>query len=111
MAAWREAIRLDPSDVPYSQIHYRVGETLAQRGVWDEAIKVYQDRIRLEPNDKKAKRKLTKAHHHLGLSLIEKGKVDEAIQVFRLTLQLDPSYAPAERDLQTALFLRKTTPN
>jgi len=111
MAAWRIAIRLEPGDVNYSQIHYRVGEALAQRGVWGEAIKVYQEIVRLKPDGKKAKHTLTKAHHHFGLSLFEKGKVDEAIEAFRLTLKLDPSYAPAKHDLQAALLLRKTTPN
>ena len=110
-AAWREAIRLEPGDVTYPQIHYRVGEALAHRGVWNEAIKVYQGIVRLKPDDQKAKRSLMKAHHNRGLSFFEKGKVDEAIKAFHLTLQLDPSYDPAKRDLQTALLLRKITPN
>ena len=72
---------------------------------------MYQEIVRLKPDDKKAKRTLTKAHHHLGLSLFEKGKVNEAIEAFRFTLKLDPSYDPAKRDLQTTLLFRKATLN
>ena len=110
-AAWREAVRLDPGDVTYPQIYHRVGEALAHRGVWNEAIKVYQGIVRLNPDDQKAKRRLMKAHHDRGLSLFEKGQVDEAIEAFHHTLQLDPSYDPTKRDLQTALLLRTITPN
>ena len=111
LAAWREAIRLDPGGLNTSQIHYRVGEALAQRGAWSEAIKVYKGMVHLKPENKQARQKLTMAHHNLGLTLFEKGDVDKAIEAFRLTLQLDPSYAPAKRDLQTAVLLRETTQN
>ena len=73
-----------------------LGVILGQKGQLDEAIREFQEGLRLKPDD-------VDAHNHLGNTLSRKGRADEAIEQFREALRLQPDNADARRNLDGAL--------
>jgi Flp pilus assembly protein TadD len=69
---------------------------LAKEGQLDEAIRQYQQAIRLKPD-------YADARNSLGIGLFGKGRTDEAIRQFREVLRLKPGYADAHNNLAGAL--------
>src|ERR1019366_811226 len=62
-------------------------DALGSKGESDEAIRQYQEAIRLKPDD-------ALAHNSLGLALGRKGQIDEAIRQFQEAIRLQPDDAP-----------------
>jgi tetratricopeptide (TPR) repeat protein len=81
IAAYREAIRLDPGNS--SKSHFNLGVILIVNGEIDESIVEFREAIRLDPG-------LAVAHGNLGVALKDKGKSDEAIAAYREAIRLDP---------------------
>ena len=63
----------------------------------DEAIKEYQEALRLKPED-------AQAHNNLGNALAEQGKLDEAIGHYREALRLNADNPEAHFNLGLALL-------
>ena len=73
-----------------------LGHALLKKGQIDEAIRQYQEAIRLKPDD-------ADAHNNLGVALGQKGQIDEAIRQFQEALRLNPDHADAHYNLGAAL--------
>ena len=79
------------------------GNALYNQGKQDEAIKAYDEAIRLDP-------KLAETWNNKGEALSKQGKYDEAIQALDKATQLKPDYANAYNNKGIALkALRRTT--
>jgi protein O-mannosyl-transferase len=75
-----------------------LGEALEKKGQTDDAIRQYQEAIRLKPKN-------ADAHYNLGNSLVKKGELDEAIRQFQEAIRLNPEYADAHNNLASALLM------
>jgi Tfp pilus assembly protein PilF len=78
IAAFREAIRLQPD---YAPAHYNLGNALWAKGKADEAIAAFRGAIRLQPDD-------APAHCNLGHALLQQGHFRAALEALRRGHQL-----------------------
>lgn len=76
--------------------HLQRGSALAKQGKFEEAIVVYREAIRLNPD-------FSKAYHNLGMALDKQDKLDEAIAAYREAIRLDPTIASPHNYLAKAL--------
>jgi len=76
--------------------HNNLGDALDRKGQTDEAIREFQDAIRLGPN-------FAPAYNNFGAALDRKGQTDEAIEQFQEAIRLKPDYAVAHCNLGSAL--------
>ncbi|MGD0261440.1 MAG: tetratricopeptide repeat protein [Verrucomicrobiota bacterium] len=100
---WHDSITLfnymlrELGNHPYcADIHWRLGWVLAREGKTDEAIRQYQEALRLNPGH-------AFAHNVLGVALVRKGQMDEAIRQYHEALRLNPDYAEAHYNLGVIL--------
>ena len=112
-------------NVNYAMFHDALGMSLEWEGHMDEAIAQYQEALKLNPNDIKARNNLAnalqkkehgtagvspgqpddaKTHNNLGTALRKEGRLDEAIAEYQEALKIDPDYAPAHYNLGNALL-------
>lgn len=83
-------------EVGFAQPHFRLGIIYAQRGMVDDAVREFEQAIRLDPG-------YEKSYLNLGAVLSEAGHSDRAIEVFRRAIRLDPDYDLARINLAMAL--------
>ena len=76
--------------------HYNLGSALDKKGKIDEAIRQYQEDIRLKPDD-------FEAHNNLGADLVKQGQTDEAVGQYQEAIRLKPDYAEAHNNLGLVL--------
>ena len=76
--------------------HISLGEALDAKGQTDEAIRHYEEALRLKPDH-------PSAHINLGAALDDKGQTDEAIRQYQEALRLKPDQAQAHNNLGIAL--------
>jgi tetratricopeptide (TPR) repeat protein len=70
---------------------------------YDDAIKAYDEAIRLDPND-------ADTRNNKGLALEFQGRYDEAIQAYDEAIKIDPSYETARYNKAT-LWMTKAMRN
>ncbi len=86
-----------------NQIAYNnLGEALDKKGQTDEAIRQYQEAIRLKPA-------FAEAHNNLAAALDARGQTDEAIGHYQEAIRLKPAFAEAHNNLGSALFKQGRT--
>jgi tetratricopeptide (TPR) repeat protein len=90
---WRDTLTKNPA---CWMAHNNFGNTFKARGQTDEAIRQYQEALRLKPN-------YADAHNNLGAALGQKGRTDEAIRQFHEAVRLKPNHADAHNNLGVAL--------
>ena len=69
------------------------------KGQIDEAIRQFQEAVRLKPD-------YADAHNNLGVAFAKKGHMDEAIRQFQEALRLKPDYADARKNLDVVLAFK-----
>jgi protein O-mannosyl-transferase len=77
--------------------HEKLGESLAEKGQVDEAIRQLQEAIRLLPD-------FAQAHNNLGYHLAVAGQMTEAVRQFQEAIRLKPNYPQAHNNLGAALL-------
>jgi tetratricopeptide (TPR) repeat protein len=75
------------------------GVDLARAGRTEEAIRMFERALALEPDSALAQR-------NYGMALMEAGRVDESDQAFRRAIELDPNDAMTHRNAGLMLFYR-----
>jgi len=76
--------------------HNNLGNSFANLGRIEEAIKEYHEAIRLKPD-------YALAHFNLGVTLRRKGEIEEAIKEYREAIRIDPDFSDAHNNLGYAL--------
>jgi Flp pilus assembly protein TadD len=76
--------------------HLNLGSALDEKGQIDEAIREFQETIRLRPD-------YVLAHNNLGVAVVKKGQLDEGIRQYQEAIRLKPDYAFAHSNLGIAL--------
>jgi tetratricopeptide (TPR) repeat protein len=127
---WRHALAVTKNN---GLAHYNLGFALARKEVFDEAIRHYEEAIRIDPGRDDAHSGLAyalvrkhrfadaikeyeealrlnpgdaAAHNSLGSLLAGQGRLEEAIQHFNEALRLHPDFLEAHYDLGLALASR-----
>ncbi len=77
--------------------HLNLGFALEEKGQTDEAIRQFQETIRLKPDS-------ATAHFNLGVILGKEGQTDEAIGQYQEAVRLNPGFADAHNNLGNVLF-------
>jgi tetratricopeptide (TPR) repeat protein len=94
MAAYREAMRLEPSR---AWVHVQLGRDLRRHGRIDEAIAAYREAARIEP-------RTTNCHNELALLYAAQGKYDEAVAEFREVMRINPEEPDARSNVGGNLY-------
>jgi protein O-mannosyl-transferase len=83
-------------------VHNHLGGAFYKKGQTDEAIRQYQEALRLNPG-------FAQAHNNLGAALEKKGHTDEAIRQYQEALRLKADYAEAHNNLGIVFFQQSRT--
>jgi len=92
-AAYREAIRLDPS---FANALTNLGNLRYRRGDLESAEALYRQALSLDAEQ-------PEAHYNIGFLRFEEALFDDAIASFRQAVELDPSFADAHFNLALAI--------
>jgi cytochrome c-type biogenesis protein CcmH/NrfG len=94
LAAYREAIKLDPAN---ADVHGDVGSVLLDQNQVEEAIAAFRRVIALDPRH-------VVARYNLGNVLMNQNKLDEAAALYRQVITLDPKHTMTRINLGAALY-------
>jgi tetratricopeptide (TPR) repeat protein len=98
---WRDSEALSRHTLEVTEnndiAHNQLGAALAKKGQMDEALRHFQEAIRLNPH-------YSAAHNNLGLARGMKGQMDEALRQFQEAARLKPDHADAHNNLGAALI-------
>ncbi len=90
---WRHAVSVDPASF---QAHTNLGLHHLNRGAHDDALREFDEVLRLNPSS-------FKGHFNRGLTLARLGRTDEAIAAYRAGLTINPNDATARSHLAEVL--------
>jgi Flp pilus assembly protein TadD len=90
---WQDTVAKNPGS---SMAHNNLGTALAEQGLMQDAIRQFEEAIRLKPDN-------AEAHDSLGIALGQKGQTDEAIREFEEAVRLKPAFPDPHNNLGVAL--------
>jgi tetratricopeptide (TPR) repeat protein len=90
-------ITMDEIEGKPAEVWFNKGFALSSLGKYDEAIKAYDEAIRLDPN-------LDGAWYNKGLAIYYQGKYADAIKCYDEAIRLNPNYADAWNNKGGALY-------
>ena len=97
---WKNSITLFEHTLEATSNNYRAHNSLAgalqKQGRIDEAIRHYEEVLRIRPD-------YVDAHYNLGIFLKGQGRIDEAIRHYEEALRIRPDYADAHYNLGNVL--------
>jgi Flp pilus assembly protein TadD len=99
IAHYKKAVAIKPESGDYQ---YNLGNALARKGNWAEAITCYQAALNTESDSFKA----AKIRNNLGAALEKLGRFDEALEQFSRAVELNGNYPEAQCNLGQMLARR-----
>ena len=96
LSAWQHAVDVTQGNY---RAHNSLGAVLGNQGRRSDAIRHFEEALRLGPDGSEAHH----IHHNLGRALAESGRTDEAIAHYREALRIKPEFAEAHNNLGLAL--------
>lgn len=100
---WRDSLSVWQHAVDVTRGNYRahnsLGAVLGNQGRTAEAIRHFEEALRLGPDRSEAHH----IHHNLGRALADSGRTDDAISHYREALRVKPDFAEAHNNLGLAL--------
>ncbi len=79
--------RINPT-AAFAQSYYRLGIVYEKKGKIDDALRSYEQALKLDP-------RISEAHLNLGIALSKKGRYERAKKEISKSLRLNPSYSKA----------------
>ena len=95
-STYSEILKHDPTN---ALAHYRLGAVREKLGATDDALRSYQEALRLNPGLSEARQALEGYYVNRGVTLRRNNQSAEAIQAFQQALSLNPSSAGAHFEL------------
>jgi tetratricopeptide (TPR) repeat protein len=89
-SAYTEVIKREPN---HAAAHYRLGVVSDRLGSTENALKLYQDALRLQPDMAEAKQALEGYYVRQGIMFRRNNQSDEALHAFQQALTYNPSSA------------------
>jgi tetratricopeptide (TPR) repeat protein len=96
ISLWGDAVAKSPQK---ARPHNNLGVALKDKGITNEAVKHFQETIRLDPE-------FTEAYNNLGNTYMLIGKHEDAIKSYYGALKINPNYATVHANLGKALVSR-----
>ena len=91
---YNESLKLKETEITYVLI----GNTLAVKNDYNNAVRAYQKAIRINPN-------YALAYFNLGLLNSQKGNFDDALRQFGKAIEIDPLFAEAYRNTAIIYYM------
>lgn len=98
---FKRVVNLAVKDQPKILSFYNIGNAYADLGEYQDAIKSYQQAIKLNENSSNPQ-PLSKPHNNLGLAYAASERLTDAVAEFKQAAQLRPDYAEAHYNLGVA---------
>jgi predicted O-linked N-acetylglucosamine transferase (SPINDLY family) len=80
---WKKALEIQP-DLVDAKFSFELGNALARKGQWQDAIKSYQRTVKLNPN-------WAEGYANIGCVLAQQGQHQNAISYFKQAIQIKPN--------------------
>ena len=100
LAHWKNSLALFERAVAVTEdnylIHSNLGVELAERGRPEDALRHFEESLRIKPG-------ISKSHNGIGVLLARRGQAQEAKRRFETAIRLDPTNADAFNNLGLAL--------
>ena len=87
------------AEIPGVRDHINRGNAFLSRHAYDEAIKEYEEALKLEPTNSIAKGNIVLAHNNWGINLVNRKQYKEAMEQWQICLTLSPGYRDAQRNI------------
>jgi tetratricopeptide (TPR) repeat protein len=95
-STYAEILKRDPTN---ALAHYRLGTVREKLGAMDDALRSYQEALRLNPGLSEARRALEGYYVNQGIAFRRNNQSEEALRAFQHALSLNPSSAGTHFEL------------
>lgn len=103
---YSEILKFDPNN---ALAHYRLGAVSEKLGALDNAVRSYQEALRLNPGQSEARQALEGYYVNQGVMLRRNSQLDESVRMFQQAISLNPASANAHFELGQVLEQRQQT--
>ena len=93
---YSEILKFEPNN---ALAHYRLGAVSEKLGAIDNAVRSYQEALRLNPGQSEARQAMEGYYTNQGVMLRRNNQLDEAVGMFQQAVSLTPSSANAHFEL------------